>query len=328
MRRILLVLAGLLVALVLAEGALRVRYPLPPSLSAMAGALPERAAARAGKDLALCRDWASVPLSLLSRGAAPGQPELWVSGDSVAMGWGVESGASFGSLLADRVRAATGTSLRYANDGTGGGSLCTLLARARHVATARPPTWAVLAVFADDLQDHGAMYVDGRLVAWPESRFDPPLSTLLRTSWLANLAWFASVSRDPAGLDAAIPPEEHALVVAAIADTDRLLHERGVTPLWLLLPPAGRDVCRTGYAPGSRCAMLEAGMVTLRGLYARAGVPLLDLTDLFTGQADMALAREAVQTGPDAVPIHPNERGHARIAAAVWPALEPSVRGR
>lgn len=327
---------GLAVAagLGLAELGLRLRYPAPPSLAALEQIEPgaaERDATTAG-----CRDWRAVPSAPVPT-PQHGQKVLYIGGDSVAAGWGVAPDASFPARI-EQAFVRGGQFVDVVNDAHPGASLCDEIARFRGVLQgSRVPSWAVIGVFADDLVRHGAMYVDGRLVAFPSAERPEALAVALRSSWLLNLGWFAWISRHPGRLDGALPGSLRDAVVRSLAETDGAAATASVKRVWVLLPGVNQALCPADADPpgvpastpaggprqteAASCRALGAGLRALREVFAEARVPLLDLDGVYGDGAAYLLERERFASPPTAVAVHPNEAGHQLLADRILPAL-------
>lgn len=320
-RRILVAGLALVVGLAVAEGIVRLLYPSLPSLAALEGSALSAPRAPGGRCSQGALEGSASP-------PAREAVELWVVGDSVAAGRGVAPPDSFASRLQRDVADATSRHVSLVSLAIPGSNGCQSAERAMGLlATGRRPDAIVFALFADDLEQRSTYAVDGHPVVLPSSAGEGWRTTLVTRSWLANLAWFAYVTRTQTAPPLSPDPAASAAYSGALRDLDARARAVGVAPLLALLAPAGLPRCTPDPTGQGLCARSWAGLAAQRFLLTEAGLPFLDLTHLWDDAPDVTQPSER-SAGPTEVPIHPDAEGHRRIEAALREPVVQAVRAR
>jgi lysophospholipase L1-like esterase len=331
--RLLLALAGCALALAAVELTLRLRYDALPSLAAVSDGeqLPRELAAPApgafrGLRMPLCRDGVGFeprPPAWTARvGEGGGEPiALWAAGDSVNLGFGVRPEQSYAQLLARRLAEHSGRPVQLRNISVNGGSFCQYLRELNgHLALERPDL-VMVSVFADDLADRALYLVDGVVVAHPSQAALPLTRALVARSYLANLLWITWRSRWGGAEPRFVSPGDQAWFGEAFAALDQRLQQAGVPLVLVQLAPVGSPLCQHP-SPPEGCAALEADARLMASLLREHGLRPLDLSGFWEERPGrtLELEREELELR-GALPIHPDPRGHAELAEALWPSL-------
>lgn len=192
-----LTVTALVVAICAAEGALRLGYSDLPSQAALSA---EGSGFRyfnwsAGPRMPTPRINTydcQAPLALVKAdfhrtrygAASERRPlELWVAGDSITWGHGVERGQVYGAHLGRRLAQETSRQVRVTNLAVPGAGYCLAL-NLIHNALARGerPDLVVLQLFADDLELRFVVSDGRRVVAFPDQLEPAPLRRVVSSS--------------------------------------------------------------------------------------------------------------------------------------------------
>ncbi len=346
-RKALLAAGGLVLGLCLTEGALRLGYADLPSQAALQGT-PYRvypfevrgmAARRRDTDLRCkeasyidaernrpgIKDRDRVTTRTYARGPSRRPLSLWVLGDSITAGMGLESGKSFGFHLAARLSAAAGRTVELTNMGMPGAGYCAVLRRAHAALDKRKPGLVVLAFFADDLEDRAMMAGYARPVLFHDRLNSPALQAAVSRSYLANLVWYVLELQAPRRQRRFIDEKGQASFGAGVAGLHRRVQQEGGDVLAGLLAPVGSPSCPSPAPPHSRCDWMARDLAVMKRLLRAAGVPLLDLSDLWREVPTQPVARERA-LAESWLAIHPDAAGHRALAEALLPAVLEQVR--
>lgn len=335
----------------LVEAALRLTWPALPSVAGLEGSdyrLEELVASEAG-GTALCHEVTSF-LSHRSRwgpqhapGTRPPGPNkpppggpplpgatvaatemtfgegtarsLWLVGDSVTFGLGVEAKDTFGATLARRL-AETGAAVAYRNLGVPGAGYCTALRRLDTELSAAKPGDVVIVLYADDLEERSMLVVQGRLVAPPDLAENAVVRWLASRSYLANLAWYRAMSaRGEEGrfLSEATLAEFRAAVVAI---RDRVSSVGGDVR-FVLLPAPSEQSCPPD-KPDARCRWLADDLSRMADVLRAEDIDPIDLRGTWPPGVAHIVTHEHQSMRDGGVAMHPNEAGHALVAEAIW----------
>ncbi len=331
-----LTLGAVLLGLVLVEAGLRLRYPTLPSLAALedvelgatTGPRPEDGPGFGGAEL--CWDQSGFrprPSAWEGRlGPDVGAPvELWAVGDSVIQGQGVQPAQSYPWLLGERLAAELGRPVELRNVSVNGGHFCQYLRELHGQLSLGQPDLVVVGVFSDDLRDRVFFLLGGSLVAFPAQIEGALGRALAGRSYLANLLWLQWRGRVAAQDE--VPPDARALLLfrESFAALQGRLEEQGVPVLTLLLDPAGLSLCAE-QPTLEDCAKAAQDGARIAGLLDEAGVPFVDLRGFFVERPDRLLEQERRDLERRGVlPVHPDPRGHADLAEALWPSLRSAA---
>ena len=263
-------------------------------------------------------------------GTAVGPPlSLWVIGDSVTAGMGVEPGQAFGFGLARGLARATKRRVELLNLGMPGAGYCALLRRTHAALDRRKPGLVVVALFADDLEDRAMMAAYGKPVIFVQRIPRIHLRVLVSRSYLANLVWFSHEARAPRWQRRFVDAAGQKSFERGMVALERRIRREGGKLLVVLLAPVGFPGCPTRPLPHSRCEWMARDLALMSELLRARDLPLLDLSRLWHQKPARAAARERA-LDLSWLAIHPDAAGHRSIATAILPALtsRASQKGR
>lgn len=337
--RVVLVVGGGLLGLLAAESALRLAYPTLPSISAIRDrdwgvekttwqAGPEGGSAAPHTDGCLGDDAVDLAQRSQRFGAdGAGEPvTLWIAGDSFTEGSGDERGGGYAPRLGRALAERLERPVTYTRFGHSGGNYCTWTAELRWaLSQGLAPDLLVVQLFADDLEQHTMLAVGGKLVRFPHTEPDDRVRWAVRRSYLANLLWFSWGIRSGATSRRLIHQRSQADFVRTLRELDQALTDAGAGLLVFQVDPTGPDLCPADPVPGSRCAHLVEDGALIAGLARDAGVPYVDLRDLWApdGGDAWALEVQAFDAGEIDMVVHPGPDGHARLAETLLPRVAP-----
>ena len=337
--RLVIALLALLLTLTLGEFGLRLYYPTLPSLSALqkSGYKLKKFKwdGHPGAEIARSEDLECLPASYLDSTLAPKQVtvgkgkgealRLWVTGDSVAKGFGVPLDDGVASRLGRRLSAHTGAKVKVRNLAINGAGFCLYMNKLlSRLEEGPPPDALVLLLFADDLEHRAVIALTDGVVAFPDRIRSPAGRALAENIYLANLAWMVS---HMANRDKAPPRFIGANGRLIFLKTMKLLvqqvQRQRIPLITALVAPTGLHLCPANPPPASRCRWLGQDMGLIAALLTEAGVPFLDLRTLWQGKDEsLILADELhrMRTSPE-VAIHPSSAGHALLAEQIWSSM-------
>lgn len=258
--------------------------------------------------------------------------KLWVAGDSVTMGFGVEAGSDYGNLLGKRLVEATGLPVIVRNLGINGAGFCGVLKRLNeNVGVDGAPDIVVIGLFADDLEERALVSAQEKLVAFPD-RVENPLGRLLVSqSYMANLGWYAFMAQRSQQTDTKryIDEKGQALFKDSMSHMAQLLDKNRTAMITALLAPAGLHLCAEDPEENSRCRWLGPDLDLMANLLDELKIPTVNLKDVWKDKPTMVISEELdrMNRGLE-LGVHPDERGHAVLADALWPAVEAALINR
>lgn len=332
-RRLLLALMATALALTAVEGGLRLTHADLPSTAALAdtglNVKGSRSAFLVGTshEAPLCGRVAMVArdggFKVLRYGPAAGRAlRLWVVGDSVTAGMGVQREQTYSAVLARALARRLDAPVELTIIGSPGGDYCTSLVRLHSALDRERPDLVLWQLFADDLVRWPALKTGLGVVRPPEYAGHPLVRALVSRSYLANLAWFA-LSPPPPLTRAARPK-----FVAGARALGRRVRAAGAALVVELLSPAGMPHCLDDPPPETTCAWMRRDMATMKRWLTEAGLPPIDHRTFWHGKPDVMLARERVALEGDGLPIHPNPAGHRLLAEALQPYVLKALKAR
>ncbi|MEE2752059.1 MAG: hypothetical protein VX519_11575 [Myxococcota bacterium] len=254
--------------------------------------------------------------------------DIVVSGDSMALGPGVQPEESFPWLLGEELAQQLDAQVTLTNLSINSGTGCDTVGRLLNYLRHQQVDLALTAFFADDLQpykgasQHGTLYVD------PQQVDGLPAQSLLTHSYAANWFWWKVIQPRSPATGATFNAEKTALQLG-LNSLHKETNRQGIHSLSTLLAPTGAPLCST-MRPDSRplheCAQLQFGSETLHELLTQNATHFVDLSELWNGSAVAFLPEEhAAMNETQRLPIHPNAYGHKSIATALFPALLSGV---
>ncbi len=254
---------------------------------------------------------------------------LWLVGDSVTYGLGVAAADTFGAGLARRLAEHFGEAVVARNLGVPGGGFCASVRRLATEQAAHRPDLVLIVFFADDLEEHSLLTVQGHLIAPPDVARSAPVRWLITRSYLANLAWYRAVGASlfgPRTDGRFVSPDAVADFEAAARVMRDRVQEAGGIAIFTLLPTPSEANCTTP-DPASRCRWLANDVERMGTGLRAAGIPFLDLRGVWPLGAAHVVADEQTVVAEGGVAMHPNEVGHGLLANAIWTALaqEPEL---
>ncbi len=264
----------------------------------------------------------------LEFGSGARHRSVWLLGDSVTYGLGVEATETFGASLSGRLADHFGAALTSLNLGIPGAGYCATARRLAAELATQEPDIVIVSFFADDLEEHSMLTVQGRLVAPPDLESNAAIRWFVERSYLANLAWYRAIAtpliQHPADGRFISPVALEEFRTAASAMQASVTHAGG-SPIFLLIPTPGEALCTTP-VPDARCHQLEGDLELMAQQLQAANIPFLDLRGAWpTGTAHI-LANDLRAIAEGGIAMHPNAMGHRLLADAIWVMLTVDVR--
>jgi hypothetical protein len=256
-------------------------------------------------------------------GSGETERTLWIGGDSLAYGLGVESQQSLGAHLSRSMASETGGSVYMRNLAVPGAGFCTVVQRVAGALHRQVPDIVMVVLSADDLDERLMLSVNGRLVAPPDLAESEVARRMVRRSWLANLVWFRWVSWSEA-----VGSKERRFIGEdtqkgfreAMAVLKKRVEGRGGRMVAAIVEPPGMPLCR-GTTQEERCRWLRSDMQTMSGLLTEAGVQHKVVSGIWPGSLQDIVSREHAIAKRGLLAMHPSAEGHERISKALWPLL-------
>lgn len=332
-KKALLALVVLLAIFAAWEVILRVVYH--PHLPSLAGVdRQQRADARhsskGARDVEVGCPFGAFKLAPATSWRAQARPfRLVVAGDSVVEGSGASSPDSgLVAVLGRMLRTIIGREVQVTNLGAQGSDYCNTTHRMRTQLMRQSADAAVLILFADDLIRFGGIAVGGETGMFPRQIKNPVVRVAASRSYVINQIWFAVRQASPAPVSPKLPPvrpqELSAFKTTLGTLVSRTRQNRGHLLVVLLAAPDRPLVAKHRSAPPVSVAM-DQHLDVMVGLLREAKIPFLDLSRIWDKQPNRISSKE--NNFPDQSGIHPDDTGHALIAAAIFNALLPTLRG-
>ncbi|MCB9778932.1 MAG: SGNH/GDSL hydrolase family protein [Alphaproteobacteria bacterium] len=321
-RHLALIVGGLFIGLGLAEASLRVGYHDLPSLDALADDSLQWRPAEPG--VGECGDRRLQRAALIRTNRIP-NPDvtLWVAGDSVTHGSGVQTRNTWWARLADALDGV-GTVGIYDLSVPGAGTCSIRLQVLEGLEQAPRPDLVLVGVFADDLLAHAVLSVRGRQVLLP-SAAPRWLQGPVTHSYLVNLVWFTLDRRRVSALARGMSSNGEALFRRTVTDVEEWGRTQQVPIAWVLIAPAGLERCPAVSPPAHGCSWLREDQALMASILAEAGADVIDLRPPAAGPFEpLPYDLELVEQGRSDVALHMSAAGNAELAAA----LAPQVRER
>lgn len=322
MKRLVLVLAGVLLGLLGAEGILRWLYVELPSLDALRrspyASTPFLAGTSHAIDASIDCEGFIVPRE--NRNAILGTGEhsmsLWAVGDSMTWGMGVAAADSYVHQLARRLASERQAQVTVRNLAMPGAGFCQIVRQLNTGLQDGMPDVVLMGLFADDLEHRAWVAVDGETIGIPSQITHPTLRWWARRSHVVNLVWFAIAPRT-AGARRFVDEASQAAIVTHLRTLKERFEQNGTHFVVALLAPVGFADCPPDAPADDRCGWMTDDLVLLRQLLDTADIDAIDLRTLWQPGEEAVLPQERNMP----LPIHPNADGHTRIADAIWPHL-------
>ena len=343
--RLIVVVLALLLAISLGELVLRVIYPTLPSLAALLDSSFKLKKfnwdGHPGAQVAQASDLQCVPASYLHNpnqkpsvivGKGPGEPHnLWVTGDSVAKGFGVAQKDGVAERLGRRLSDHLGARVQVRNLAINGAGFCLYMSHLLSRMEEGPaPDALVLLLFADDLEHRAMMAVGDSVVAFPDRIQSPTGRALVENSYLANLTWMVSLMANQDKVPQRfIGTRGRKIFVGTMKLLVQQVQLARIPLITALVAPTGLHLCPENPPPASRCRWLGQDMALMAALLTEAGVPFLDLRELWKGKDEgliLADELERMRNSPE-IAVHPSAAGHKLLAEKIWASLVQAFPG-
>jgi len=248
---------------------------------------------------------------------------LWIGGDSLAYGLGVEAHQTLGAHLSRSMASKTGGAVYLRNLAVPGAGFCTVAQRLAGALQRQMPDLVMVVLSADDLEERLMLSVNGKLVAPPDLAESSVARWSVKRSWLANLAWFRWVSWSEA-----VGSKERRFIGSdtqegfrdAMADLKKRIEGRGGRMVAAIVEPPGMPLCR-GPTQQERCGWLQSDMQTMSALLTEAGVQHKVVSGIWSGNLQDIVSREHAIAKRGILAMHPSAEGHERVGEALWPLL-------
>ncbi len=251
---------------------------------------------------------------------------VWIAGDSLAYGLGVEPHQTFGAHIGRSLATQTGGAAYVRNLSVPGAGYCTVAQRVVGALNRRMPDLVVLTLSADDLEDRLMLAVNNQLIAPPDLAESRVSRWLVKRSWLANLAWFRWLSWTESGKDKRrfIGDETREGFRQAMSGLKQRIEGRGGRLVVAIVEPPGMPLC-SGAANLERCGWLREDMVTMSELLDEASVHHSVVKGLWSGRLEDIVKAEHAVASKGVLAMHPSAEGHERIGQAIWPAVAEAL---
>jgi lysophospholipase L1-like esterase len=251
---------------------------------------------------------------------------VWVAGDSLAYGLGVEAHQTFGAHLGRSVARQTGGAAYIRNLSVPGAGYCTVAQRVVGALKSQSPDVVMLALSADDLEDRLMLSVNNQLIAPPDLAESRVGRWLVKRSWLANLAWFRWLSYAQSSSDSNrfIGRDTQEGFRRAMGVLKERIEDRGGRLVVAIVEPPGMPMC-SGALNVERCGWLREDMATMSALLDQAHVPHTVVSGLWSGRMEDIVREEREIAARGVLAMHPSAEGHERIGQALWPLLAEAM---
>ena len=339
------------------EWGLRWVYPYLPSISALQGSdfrLERLVDLAEDRDLSLCHEVRTF-LSHRSRWVGPGATsgvhfaelssvdatgdgsvrlfgsggtsrKLWIAGDSLAYGLGVEANETLGAHLSQSITRQTGGGVETRQLAVPGAGYCTVVQRVAGAMVKNRPDVVLLVLSADDLEERLMLSVQGQLVAPPDLASGRVTRYLVQRSWFANLLWFRLTAWRESSQQSKrfVGQETQDDFRSAMAKLNRRVSASGGRLAVSIVEPPGMPHC-SGSLMQERCEWLKADMVTMSRLLDQAGVTHQMVQGIWGRSMEFIVPRERGMAQRGMLAMHPSAAGHAKLAEEIWPFLASSM---
>lgn len=243
----------------------------------------------------------------------------------MVLGPGVRPEQTAAWRIGNQVATELGRQVTLVNAGLNAAGYCGVIRAVHHHLDEASVDAVVVALFADDLEQHALTLVNGTLRADPHRLEPGPMRTFLSHSFLANAVWFAGLKwalveqkSTPAWVDRGprlVPQKTVDNLVASIRHL-----EKRVAPTWALLGPTGLPSCPEQPSPTSECGWLVDDLDTMSASLAQEAEFFVDLQGVW-GDEDALASEVDSQKQSGRIAVHPNAAGHQKIAAALLPQV-------
>lgn len=252
---------------------------------------------------------------------------LWVAGDSLAYGLGVEPHQTLGAHLARSGATQTGGAVYMRNLAVPGAGYCTVVQRVVGALNKRMPDVVVVVLSADDLEDRLMLEVNGQLIAPPDLAEGRLSRWMVQRSWVANLAWFRWLSWTQSRPESRrfIGADTQAGFRRAMESVKRRIEGRGGRLKVAIVEPPGMPLCK-GPTNLQRCGWLRDDMATMSGLLDDAEVEHTVISGLWSDGLDDIVNAEHEIASKGVLAMHPSAQGHEKIGEALWPLVAEALR--
>jgi len=356
--RILAVLLSTAAGILGVEWGLRSIYPQLPSISALEGSdfrLERLVDLAENPDGSLCHEVRTF-LSHRSRWGTPGAASgvhfselanvttagdgqvvrygsgaadrrLWIAGDSLAYGLGVDANKTLGAVLSVEVTKHTGGAVDTRNLAVPGAGYCTVSQRVAGALTTKVPDLVLLVLSADDLEERLMLVVDGALVAPPDLASGRLVRWFVGRSWFANLLWFRVTAMREATEDGPkrfVGAATKSGFKRAMGRLKTRIEAKGGVMVVAIVEPPGMPLC-SGSLMQARCEWLKEDMRTMADLLKQADVTHMTASGIWSGRLSDIVPREHSIAKRGMLAMHPSAVGHQRISDAIWPMLKDAM---
>ena len=355
--KLLALIASTALGVIAVEWGLRWVYPYLPSISALQGSdfrLERLVDLAEDPDLSLCHEVRTF-LSHRSRWVGPGAASgvhfaelssvdtsgdgsvrrfgsggggrtLWIAGDSLAYGLGVEANETLGAHLSQSITRQTGGGVETRQLAVPGAGYCTVVQRVAGAMVRHTPDIVLLVLSADDLEERLMLSVRGQLVAPPDLASGRVTRYLVQRSWFANLLWFRVTAwRESNQEDQRfVGAETQDAFRTAMAELNRRVSDAGGRLVVSIVEPPGMPHC-SGSLMQERCEWLKSDMGTMSRLLSEARVTHQTVEGIWGAGFDSIVPREREIARRGMLAMHPSAEGHAKLAEEIWPFLASSM---
>jgi len=265
-------------------------------------------------------------------GKGPGEARsLWVTGDSVAKGFGVAEKDGVAARLGRHLSGHLGAKVQVRNLAINGAGFCLYMSHLLTRLEEGPaPDALVLLLFADDLEHRAMMAVGDGVVAFPDRIESPAGRALAENSYLANLTWMVSLMANQGKVPQRfIGSRGRKIFVGTMKLLVQQVQMARIPLVTALVAPTGLHLCPKDPPPASRCRWLDKDMTLMAALLTEAGVPFLDLRELWKGKNNkliLADELERMRQSPE-IAVHPSSEGHELLAKKIWATLVQAFPG-
>ena len=307
--RVLLVLGGVILGLLAAEGVMRLVYRQPAVPMDM-----ERIEARA-------RHFSQVPTRL------KGAFNLAVVGDSVVEGVGAPPDQGVADLLGRRLGQTTGLNVRVIRRGRSGANLQQKVELSRDIVKNRVADLVVVVLFSDDLNFGRMVARRGEVIDLLDKRPSWLMRTLVSRSYLVNALWMVWRATVHQTRTQFLTHQERAHMVSMMGELGQQARAANIPLVLSILPASGMALCPPRPEPGSGCNVALLTMDTMAEILREANQAFVDLRFIWAdGRPRIPqIELDDMHSGKLGIAVHPNAEGHAMVAEALLPVVRGLV---